>query len=213
MVILVGGEKGGTGKSTIAINLGVIHAHKNKEILLIDADKQGTTSQWATLRDENKITPRIPCIQKFGKQIHIEVQSLCEKYETIIIDAGGRDSVELRASMLVTDIFITPIRASQSDAWTLDHLESLITDALFINKDLITLTTVNQAPTNPSITEVNEINELLKDFEHFKATKALIRDRIAFRHAFKEGKGVFEQKPQDKKAVMEMEALYREVFK
>jgi len=213
MIVLIGGEKGGTGKSTIAINLAVLHANKKKEVLLIDADKQGTTSQWATLRDENQITPRISCVQKFGKQIHVEVQSLSEKYETIIIDAGGRDSVELRASMLVADIFLTPIRASQSDAWTLDHLESLIADAQLINRDLKTLTTVNQAPTNPTITEIDEIQELLKDFEYFIPTKSIIRDRIAFRHAFKEGKGVSELKPNDKKAVIELQSLYKEVFK
>ncbi len=213
MIILVGGEKGGTGKSTLAINLAVMHAQKKKDILIVDADKQGTTSQWASQRDENEITPRISCIQKFGKQIHIEVQALSEKYETIIIDAGGRDSVELRASMLVADLFLTPIRASQSDAWTLDHLENLVTDAQLINPELKTLIIINQAPTNPSITEVNEIKELLSDFDHFTQAKSIIRDRITFRHSFKDGLGISETQPKDKKAVKEMQLLFKEVAK
>ncbi len=213
MIILVGGEKGGTGKSTLSTNIAVMLANKKKEILIVDADKQGTTSNWATQRDENEITPRIPCIQKFGKQIHIELQALSEKYEIVIIDAGGRDSVELRASMLVADIFLTPIRASQSDAWTLDHLEDLVIKAKLINPDLKTLITINQAPTNPSITEVDDVNELLSEFEQFKPAKAIIRDRISFRHSFKEGLGVLEFNPKDKKAIMELKALLKEVIK
>ena len=212
MIILVGGEKGGTGKSTLAINLAVLLSQNKKEILMVDADKQGTTSQWSSQRDENQITPRISCIQKFGKQIHTEILSLSEKYDTIIIDAGGRDSVELRASMLVADLFLTPIRPSQSDAWTLDHLESLVTDAMLINPELKTHVIINQAPTNPSVTEVNEISELLSDFEVFTSANSIIRDRISFRHSFKEGLGVSETSKKDQKAVNEIGNLYKEVI-
>jgi chromosome partitioning protein len=213
MVILIGGEKGGTGKSTLTINLAVMHSLKKKDVLIVDADKQGTTSLWASARDENGITPRISCVQKFGKNIHTEVAALSEKYETIFIDAGGRDSVELRASLLVADIFLTPIRASQSDAWTLDHLESLILDAKLINPDLKSLIVVNQAPTNPSISEVAEINDFLSEFESFNEAKSIVRDRIIFRHSFKESLGCIEYKPADKKAIAELNGLYKEVFK
>jgi len=213
MIVLVGGEKGGTGKSTMAINLAVIHAQKKKEVLIVDADKQGTTSLWSSLRDENGIKPHIPCVQKFGKNIHAEIQALNEKYETIIIDAGGRDSVELRASLLVAEKFITPIRASQCDAWTLDHVETLINNALLINPGLLALLVVNQAPTNPSVSEVDEINDFLKEFESITAMKSIVRDRIVFRHAFKLGLGCIEYKPNDIKANIELNNLYCEVFK
>lgn len=213
MVILIGGEKGGTGKSTLTINLAVMHTLKKKDVIIVDADKQGTTSLWASARDEGGVTPRISCVQKFGKNIHTEVAALSEKYDTIFIDAGGRDSVELRASLLVADIFLTPIRASQSDAWTLDHIEDLINDAKLINSDLKSFIVVNQAPTNPSISEVSEINEFLAEFEAFKTVKSIIRDRIIFRHSFKESLGCIEYKPTDKKANLELDSLYKEVFK
>ncbi|MCP3966606.1 MAG: AAA family ATPase [Lentisphaerae bacterium] len=212
MIILVGGEKGGTGKSTIAINLAVMHALEKKEVLVVDADKQGTTNFWSSLRNEYEIKPCIPCVQKFGKNIYIEIQDLAEKYETIIIDAGGRDSAELRASLLVADKFITPIRASQSDAWTLDHVDLLVTNARLINENLIAMIVVNQAPTNPSVSEVSEINEYLSDFENFRISKSIIKDRIALRHAFKDGLGCTEFKPKDKKAITELTSLYREVL-
>ena len=213
MILLVGGEKGGTGKSTLTINLAVKFAQTNAEVIIVDADKQGTTSTWSTLRDEENILPRIPCVQKFGKMMHMELNDLNEKYDVIIIDAGGRDSVELRASMLAADVLLTPIRASQSDAWTLDHLENLINESMIINPELETYIVVNQAPTNPSISEVNEINQLLEDFEVFKVAKSIIRDRIIFRHSFREGLSVSEANKKDEKAVAEITALFKEITK
>ncbi|MBU1165193.1 AAA family ATPase [Patescibacteria group bacterium] len=213
MIILIGGEKGGTGKSTLTINLAVCRAIDNKEVLIVDADKQGTTNLWSSLRNEKTINPQITCIQKQGKQLHKDIISLSDKYETIIIDAGGRDSVELRSAMLVADKFVTPIRASQSDAWTLDNLEQLITQALVINEDLKTFIVINQGPTNPAISEIEEIKGLLEEFKSFLLVKSIIRDRISFRHALKEGLGVIELKPFDKKAINEITELYKEIFK
>jgi chromosome partitioning protein len=213
MIVLIGGEKGGTGKSTLAINMAVCRAKKKKEVLVVDADKQGTTNLWSSLRNEKLIQPQIPCIQKHGKQLHKDIIALSEKYETIIIDAGGRDSVELRSAMLVADKFITPIRASQTDVWTLDNLEMIIDQAMTINETLKPYIVINQGPTNPVISEVKDIQELLREIEAFTLIKTIIRDRIAFRHSVKEGLGVIEAKSQDKKAVTEIVALYREVFK
>lgn len=213
MIVLIGGEKGGTGKSTLTINMAVCRALEKKEVLIVDADQQGTTNLWSSLRNEKSVMPQIPCIQKQGKQLHKDIISLSDKYETIIIDAGGRDSVELRSAMLVADKFVTPIRASQTDAWTLDNMESLITQAMIINEELKSFIMINQGPTNPAITEVEDINSLLKQFPSFSIIKTIVRDRISFRHAIKEGLGVKELKLVDKKAVNEITELYKEIFK
>ncbi len=53
MIILVGGEKGGSGKSCLAQNLAVYLQQQNRDILLLDADPQGTTTDWVKERDEN----------------------------------------------------------------------------------------------------------------------------------------------------------------
>ena len=47
---------------------------------------------------------------------------MAAKYRDIVIDAGGRDSVELRAAMTVADALYIPIQASQFDVWTLDQM-------------------------------------------------------------------------------------------
>ena len=101
MIILVGGEKGGTGKTTIVTNLAALRAMAGRDVLLVDTDPQGSASYWTTSRDEDAIKPRVACIQKFGKGLQVEVKDLASRYQDIIIDAGGRDSVELRAAMVV----------------------------------------------------------------------------------------------------------------
>ncbi|OTG87931.1 AAA family ATPase, partial [Acinetobacter sp. ANC 3832] len=50
MIILIGGEKGGSGKSCLAQNLAVYLQQKNHDILLLDADPQGTTTDWVKER-------------------------------------------------------------------------------------------------------------------------------------------------------------------
>ena len=52
MIILIGGEKGGTGKTTIATNLASIFKHNGRDVLLVDTDKQGSASFWCATRDE-----------------------------------------------------------------------------------------------------------------------------------------------------------------
>ncbi|MBI9084535.1 MAG: hypothetical protein JEZ11_13125 [Desulfobacterales bacterium] len=212
MIILLGGEKGGTGKSTMATNLAVMHrVIANGEIILLDADKQATCAAWATIRDSTHL-PRIPCVQRFGKTIHIEAQALEEKYGTVIIDCGGRDSVELRSSMLVSDKFYTPLKPSQFDVWTLETLNDLLENARIINPGLNATVFINQANPNPKVAETTDTRAVIQDFEHLRLSPVTIRERIAFRKAGRDGMAVIENKPVDRKALDETLQLYKEVF-
>ena len=58
-VLVFGGEKGGTGKTTLATNIAAMLALKGKDVLLLDTDKQGTASFWATIREEDGVEPRV----------------------------------------------------------------------------------------------------------------------------------------------------------
>ena len=91
MIILVGGEKGGSGKSCLAQNLAVYLQAKKRDILLLDADPQGTTTDWIKERDDNNKVESIPSVQAAGniRQILLD---LSKRYQDIIIDAGGQDS-------------------------------------------------------------------------------------------------------------------------
>ena len=104
MLILVGGQKGGGGKTTIATNLATMLLRQNRDVHLYDIDRQRTATLWASRRDEaqDNELPRISSSQKIldkrvinvGAVIRNELIAMQPKYEDIIIDAGGADNDE-----------------------------------------------------------------------------------------------------------------------
>lgn len=212
MIVLIGGEKGGTGKTTVATNLAAMRALAGRDVLLIDTDQQGSANYWAQSRDEAGVNPRVACVQKFGKGLPVEVKDLAHRYQDIIIDAGGRDSVELRSAMIVANRAYIPIQPSQFDIWTLNRMDELIETARGFNPGLQAWVIISRSSTNPSVHESNDTMEIMGDFPNLDLAGISIRDRIAYRKAAKDGMAVCELKPKDPKAIEEMEALYKEVF-
>jgi len=212
MIVLIGGEKGGTGKTTLATNLAAMRALAGHDVLLIDSDPQGSANYWAQNRDELAIKPRVACVQKFGKGLAMEVKDLALRYQDIILDAGGRDSVELRSALIVVDKVYLPIQPSQFDVWTLNAMNALVETAKGFNPTLQAKVIISRASTNPSVQESEETRKLLADFPNLEPLKLIIRDRIAYRKAAKEGLAVTELKPKEAKASEEMTALYNEIF-
>ena len=211
-IILIGGEKGGTGKTTLAVNLAALRALQGRDVLLIDTDIQASASYWAQSRDEAGTQPRVACIQKFGKGLQTEVRDLAKRYKDLIIDAGGRDSLELRAALVAADRVYIAIQPSQFDIWTLGRMDDLVKTAQGFNPTLQAWVVISRASTNPSVSEVAEARNLLADFEHVQLSSVVIRDRIAYRKAARDGLSVEELKPTDSKAGEEMQALFQEVF-
>ena len=211
MILLIGAEKGGTGKTTIATNLAAMRANKGRDVLLFDTDTQGSATYWNRLRDESKIKPSIFCAQKFGR-VDNEVVKLSKKFDDIIIDAGGRDSEELRSSMLVADFIYIPLQPSQFDVWTISSMANMIKSSLLLNPKIKAYVLLNRASTNPSVSEVNEAKEILEDVDELNFSQSIIRDRIAFRKAARDGIAITEMKPADKKAVSEIKSLYQEIY-
>lgn len=211
MILLIGGEKGGTGKTTISTNIAALRALDGYDILLVDTDPQKTASFWGLTRDENSSLPRVTTIQKFDN-VKKEIIALASKFDDIIIDAGGRDSVELRTSLLVADKAIFPLRASQFDLWTLAKINSHVSDARAINEKLKSFVMINQASSNPSVKESNSAGDFLDDFDELSLLQTVIAERIAFRKAAISGKSVRELAPEDKKASSEIMSLYKELF-
>ena len=211
MILLIGGEKGGTGKTTIATNISAIRSLDNYDVLLVDTDAQRTASFWSQTRDENNIKSKVTCIQKFDN-VKREILALKDKFDDIIIDAGGRDSMELRTSLLVADIVIFPLRASQFDLWTLAKVNSHVSDAKAINEKLKAYVLLNQSSSNPIVKESEGAEGYLKELKEIGILKTVITERIAFRKAAIAGLSVKELTPEDKKATVEVMSLYEEVF-
>lgn len=211
MILLIANEKGGCGKSSIAVNLAVMRSSKGKDVLLVDSDKQQTASFWSAVRDENETKPRISCMQKTGK-IHKDLKHLAGKFDDIIIDTGGRDSAEVRSGMIIADVLLCPFRASQFDIWTLDKLQEIVTAAKDLNEKLKVIGLLNLTSTNPSVNETAEAQDFIREYDFLKLAKTDLKDRIVWRKSVRDGLAVTEYKPQDKKANQEISALYKEVF-
>lgn len=220
MIILVGGEKGGTGKSSIATNLAVMRAAAGRDVLLVDADLQQSSSLWAGTRSEviPAITPAITCVQKTGPQAGHDIVNLVSKFDDVIIDAGGRDSPQLRSCLLICDVHVLPLVPSQFDSWTVDTMHGLVASAnmqrgMVKMPTLISKVVCSKASANPSLKEHLEVAEYVAEFpETMKMSPITLFDRVIWRKAVKEGKGVIEMAGQGDKAVEELTAFYNQVF-
>jgi chromosome partitioning protein len=214
MIILVGGEKGGTGKTTFAVNFAVMRMNETQDVLLVDAEPaQPNASKWCVLRDSNEIKPRISSVQKSGKNLHYDLQDLSKKYKDIVIDTGGQDTVELRGSMVVADVAVSPIRPEGFDLWTLGNLDKMVGEVKIMNPKLKFYVFLNQGQTNPKVEHVQEAIQYFNEagFENIRLAQTVVRQRIAFCKVAREGCSVIELGI-DPKAEAEITALYNEVI-
>ncbi len=211
MIVLVGGEKGGTGKTTIAVNLACLAATDGADLVVVDTDRQRTGALFFAVREEGGFEPYITCLEKRGKSLGKDLKSLGEKYELVIVDAGGRDSQELRYSLTAADEAYIPVQPTQADLWTLEKIESLVDEAGIFNEKLIARVLLNRCPTNPRNTDAREARKVLEEYKSFTPLKAEVSERVAFQRVFRTGQSVSEYDP-GSTAAAEITNLYREIF-
>lgn len=195
MKYLFGGEKGGAGKTTAALNFVTYLSLKGRDVLILDGDPQLTISKWHYIRSQNESdAPSITCVQKTG-DLRETILSLEDKYDDMIIDTGGRDSDELRSGLVAADAVYSPIRASQFDIWTLADMIKLIKQAQIYNPDLEANLFIALCPTNPMIKEREDAIELLSSDEKysiFNVMEHVLSERKAYRDSAKDGTSVIE---------------------
>lgn len=211
MIVLIGGEKGGAGKSTIACNLAAFLANKKKDVLLLDSDPQKTSSAWVYRRsllvDKNIYLPHNS--EKTG-DIYSAVIDFSQRYEYVIIDTGGRDSKELRSGLIAADVFYTPIKPSQIDIDTLGKMKELVEQATSLNKKLISNVLITHAPTNPNMDDEKETKAILEEMPNFNNSKIVITYRSSYWRTMGQGLSTLEYA--DERAKNEILALGKEVF-
>lgn len=209
MILLIGSQKGGCGKSTLAVNICAYLVKEGRDVILVDADRQCTAANWAMDRGSNDQLPSVHCVQKY-ESIRETLLDLNNRYELVIVDAAGRDSRELRTGMTAAHKLLVPFRPSQPDLDTLAHLQEVIIQAKDLNPNLETLGVITMAPTNPVVNEASEAQAYLEDYPEIRLTDTIIRDRKVYRDAMSEGMGVVEMN--NPKAIDEIQSLMTEVF-
>src|SRR5262249_35527904 len=146
MIIVVGGIKGGSGKTTIATNLAVIRSAENRDLLLIDADDQETATDFTMLRNERMDGGAgYTSIKLAGPAVRTQTIRLADKYEDIIIDTGGRDTTSQRAALAVADLLLVPFVPRSFDIWTLEKVGALVTEMQPANPKLRAYAFLNRA--------------------------------------------------------------------
>jgi chromosome partitioning protein len=212
MILLLGGEKGGTGKTTIATNLAALRAAAGYDVLLIDTDRQGTAAAWCQIRAEDPRLSRITCVQLFGKNVQTGLRDLAGRYREVIIDAGGRDAVELRSALVGADRVYIPIQPSQYDVWTLEHMQELVVTAHGFNPTLAAFVLLTRVSTHPLITDAAEAQRALAGLEPLQMAPCTIAERQAFRRSARYGQAVTELERPDSKAATEIRLLYGAIY-
>jgi chromosome partitioning protein len=208
-IILVGSKKGGVGKSTLATNIAAFLAVHSKDVILVDADIQQTGFNWFFDRNHTGILPKVDCVQHVDniKDVLIE---LAQKYEYVIVDCQGRDSLEMRTGLLAADIFIVPCRPSQPDVDTIPIISKMVKKARELNPNLQSYCILTMTPTNPVINEIQEARAYLNNQAEITLLNTVIADRKVYRDAIAKGVGVIEM--DNPKAKLEIELLMKEIL-
>src|SRR3954451_7678836 len=186
MIVVVGGIKGGSGKTTVATNLAVIRAGEGRDVILIDADDQETASDFTILRNERQVeAPSYTSIKLTGAAVRTETLRLREKYQDIIIDTGGRDTTSQRAALTVADMLLVPFVPRSFDVWTIEKVASIVEEMRAANTKLQAYTLINRA--DPRGMDNDEAAEILRENKELTFIGLSLGNRKAFGNAAAQG--------------------------
>lgn len=207
MIYTVGGIKGGSGKTTIATNLTVYLAKQGRDVILVDADDQESATDFTSFRHQSlEGELGYTAVKITGTELNSNVARLAKKYDDVVIDTGGRDTVSQRSALSVSHVYLVPFAPRSLDIWTLRKVENLIAEMSPFNPSLVCLTFINKADARGTYKE--DTADLLRESQHVQFIDTPIGNRISFANAAASGLGVIEVKPTDEKAVAEMSELY-----
>ena len=211
MILLVGSNKGGSGKTTVSCNLSYALANSGKEVCLVDADRQGSAANWCAEREASGKTPSITLVQKYDN-ISKTIKSLAEKYDHVVVDVAGRNSREMITAAAVADILLCPSQCSQLDLDTLGELQQQMEQIMDINPSLKVFVYQTMASTNARVVEKEraDFEGYVNEFPEFKALKSVGRYRKIYRDVFADGLSVLETS--NDAAGQEIMDLYKEVY-
>lgn len=207
MVVTIGNQKGGTGKTTIATNMAVLSAIKNKKTLLIDADSQSSSMDFRGLRKNDSNS--VQAVQITKPTIHTDIRTF-DNFDNIFIDAGGRDSETFRSAIMACDFLLVPVTPSAYDVWSSEETFKVLRQARIYRKIKAAIV-LNQVVKNTNISQ--DVQRVLRDIAkeyNLKICKTILYSRVAYRESVSLGKGVCEY-TQKSKAGIEIQKLYKEV--
>jgi chromosome partitioning protein len=202
------GQKGGVGKSTIAICLAVEAMQRSHKVLLVDADPQATARTWgdAALGAGHKA----PTVVAMGAtMIHPgQLDALVVGYDLVVIDCPPRHDETQRAALMLSDLALLPCGPSSAEAWALASSIELVTAARRVRPELRAAVVITRKKSRTALGK-SARDDLAESGLPVLASE--LGDRVAYQEAIGFGLGVTTYAPKDA-AADEVRALYDEVF-
>lgn len=207
MIISIQNQKGGVGKTTLAIHLSHAFALTGARVLLVDADPQGSARDWAAARSDADPLP-FTVIGLDRPTLHRDLPAISGDYQHIVIDGPPRVSDLARSCILAADLVLIPVQPSPYDVWAAQEVVDLIKEASVFKEIQKAAFVINRKSGNTAIGR--DVGEALTNFG-LPVLKATLGQRIAFADSAASGKTVLETDPKST-AAKEVKALLAEVL-
>jgi chromosome partitioning protein len=203
-VIAILNQKGGVGKTTLAVHLATALARKKRAVILLDADPQGSALDWAAARHGD---PLFPVVGLPKSSIHKELPALAANYELVIIDGPPRVYDVARSAIMAADLVLVPVQPSPYDVWAAKEIIDLLTEASIYKPNLRKAFIINRKIANTAIGR--DVAEALSEYP-IPVLESAICQRVAFAESATQGLTVYELDP-EMLASQEMDTLAEEV--
>ncbi len=163
-IIAVVNQKGGSGKTTVSMQLAGALTRRGNKVLVVDADLQGTATRWAASAvDETPFPAAVIGLSAASNKVHREVKKFIDDYDIIIIDCPpAADSPVPQSALLIADLALVPIIPSPLDLWAAVGIRQVIHNVSDFNDTLQSRLVLNQC--QPKTTLAQESLELLPEF-------------------------------------------------
>ena len=204
-VVAVLNQKGGSGKTTLATNLARGLQLEGLDVMIADADPQGTASEWSALRPEDSDLP--PVVGVKGSTIG-ELEDVGAAYDVVVLDgAPALDSPNVKA-LKAADLVLLPVRPSGPDLWSVEDLVELIHTRRDVTggRPLAAFVVSQQRRTNLA----EGVGEILEDYG-LPILDGRTSQRVAYAEALTTGTTVLDAAPSSK-AASEIEEITDDVL-
>lgn len=205
MIIGVLNQKGGVGKTTLSVNLAASLARSGARVLLIDADPQGSSLDWAAARQSE---PLFAVVGLPKPSIHKELSVIGEGYDHIVIDGPPRVTDLARSAIMASDVVLIPVQPSPYDIWAAEEVVSLVEEASHFKEALKSFFVINRKIANTAIGR--DVREALESYS-VPTLEASVVQRVAFAESAAVGKAVYED-DREGVASREIEAVLKELM-
>lgn len=204
MIIALVNQKGGVGKTTIAVHLAMGLALREHRVMLVDADPQGSSLTWSGNREEPCPFPVIGLPQPI---IHKELPKLAANYDFIIIDGPPRVYDVTRSILLASDMILIPVTPSPYDVWATEETIHVLKEVLSFKESLKAFLLINRKIMKTVIGR--DVIDALASF-NIPVLQSRLSQRVGFAETVGEGKTVLEIEPYSD-ASDEVRALIKEI--